>query len=262
MIAGMEYKNNNLSIKCNFIINMASIILFDVDGTLTVPRKTIEPKIMKLLIQLKKKYSLGIVGGSNYEKIQEQLVTPLEQFFDYTFCENGIVAYKGNQLIGKKKISNELGEKNLQIFINYVLNYISQLEIPIKRGTFIEFRNGMINISPIGRNCSYEERLEFQKFDKKHKIREIFVNHLKQNFPNFNLTYSIGGQISFDVFPMGWDKTQCLQYLRDDFDKIYFFGDKIDIGGNDYELYHSEYTESYAVSNPNETLNLCTKMFL
>lgn len=34
------------------------------------------------------------------------------------------------------------------------------------RGTFIEFRNGMLNISPIGRNCTKEERLEFSEIDK------------------------------------------------------------------------------------------------
>lgn len=34
------------------------------------------------------------------------------------------------------------------------------------RGTFIEFRNGMLNISPIGRNCTKEERMEFSEIDK------------------------------------------------------------------------------------------------
>jgi hypothetical protein len=34
------------------------------------------------------------------------------------------------------------------------------------RGTFVEFRSGMINVSPIGRNCSQEERDEFEKYDK------------------------------------------------------------------------------------------------
>ena len=37
------------------------------------------------------------------------------------------------------------------------------------RGTFIEFRSGMINVSPIGRNCSQEERDEFEKYDKVRK---------------------------------------------------------------------------------------------
>ena len=33
------------------------------------------------------------------------------------------------------------------------------------RGTFIEFRAGMINISPIGRNCNKQERNEYEAFD-------------------------------------------------------------------------------------------------
>lgn len=37
----------------------------------------------------------------------------------------------------------------------------------------------------------------------------------------------LGGQISFDVFPDGWDKRYCLGIVsKDGFKKIYFFGDK------------------------------------
>lgn len=36
-----------------------------------------------------------------------------------------------------------------------------------------------------------------------------------------------GGQISFDVFPVGWDKTFCLQFVKDEgYKEIHFFGDK------------------------------------
>jgi hydroxymethylpyrimidine pyrophosphatase-like HAD family hydrolase len=36
-----------------------------------------------------------------------------------------------------------------------------------------------------------------------------------------------GGQISFDVFPTGWDKTYCLKHVEaEGFKEIYFFGDK------------------------------------
>lgn len=40
--------------------------------------------------------------------------------------------------------------------------------LPTHRGTFIEFRNGMLNISPIGRSCTPEERIEFSELDKVH----------------------------------------------------------------------------------------------
>lgn len=32
-------------------------------------------------------------------------------------------------------------------------------------GTFIEYRSGMLNVSPIGRACSRQERNEFEEFD-------------------------------------------------------------------------------------------------
>lgn len=95
------------------------------------------------------------------------------------------------------------------------------------RGTFIEFRNGMINVSPIGRNATNEERATFEKYDKEHKIRETFVKALKERFADESLTFSIGGQISFDVFPTGWDKTFALNHIKDDgWREIHFFGDK------------------------------------
>lgn len=64
-------------------------------------------------------------------------------------------------------------------------------------------------------------------FLKEHKVREKFIAALRTEFLDFNLVYSIGGQISFDVFPEGWDKRFCLtQVTADGFEKIYFFGDK------------------------------------
>jgi len=40
------------------------------------------------------------------------------------------------------------------------------LIVDASRGTFIEFRRGMINVSPIGRNASTKERTEFDHYDK------------------------------------------------------------------------------------------------
>ncbi len=53
------------------------------------------------------------------------------------------------------------------------------------------------------------------------------VSAMQKEFAHLNLTFSIGGQISFDVFPSGWDKTYCLQFIdRSLFDEVHFFGDK------------------------------------
>jgi hypothetical protein len=53
------------------------------------------------------------------------------------------------------------------------------------------------------------------------------VEALYEQFPEAGLKFAIGGQISIDVFPVGWDKTFCLQFLeKAGFKTIHFFGDK------------------------------------
>jgi len=159
--------------------------------------------------------------------------------------------YKDGSLIERQSFKAYLGEEKIKQFINFCLHYIADLDIPIKRGTFIEFRNGMVNVSPIGRNCSQEERDDYEKYDLEHNIRKNFVEALKAKFPDFGLTYSIGGQISFDVFPTGWDKTYCLPFLKkNSIETIYFFGDKTMKGGNDYEIY--EHPGKYYLSQHND----------
>lgn len=152
--------------------------------------------------------------------------------FDFAFAENGLTAYRLGKPLQGNSFIQWLGEEKYKKLANFILHYIADLDIPVKRGTFIEFRAGMINVSPIGRNASTKEREEFERYDKEAGVRKKFVETLKREFADFGLTYSIGGQISFDVFPQGWDKTYCLRHVEAEkeitggFDTIHFFGDK------------------------------------
>lgn len=120
------------------------------------------------------------------------------ELFDYCFSENGLTAYRlGVPLASEvceliQSFIKFLGEHRYQKLANFILSYIAKLDIPVKRGTFIEFRNGMINVSPIGRNCSHPERNDFEKYDLEHKVRQEFVAALKREFADYDLTYSIG----------------------------------------------------------------------
>ncbi|THH28570.1 hypothetical protein EUX98_g5606 [Antrodiella citrinella] len=186
--------------------------------------------MVDVLRALRKKVVIGVVGGSDLVKISEQLAvkdSSMMEEFDYAFAENGLTAFKQGKSLPSQSFITFLGEERYKKIANYILHYIADLDIPIKRGTFIEFRNGMINVSPIGRNATIQERLDFQAYDKQTGIRAAFVKVLQEKFSDYGLTFSIGGQISFDVFPNGWDKTYCLRHVEDEkFDKIYFFGDK------------------------------------
>lgn len=244
--------------------DMTTICLFDIDGTLTGARKKIRPEMEECLKKLKSKVVIGLVGGSDAVKITEQMGGDLSiiKEFDYFFCENGLVAYKNGEQIGEQSLSKYMDEDKLQEVINFSLNYMSNLKLPCKRGTFVEFRKGMLNLCPVGRSCSQAERDEFGKYDEEHKIRQKFVDALYEKFSTFGLCYVIGGQISIDVIPKGWDKTFCLQFVeKDKFKTIHFFGDKTQKGGNDYEIYEDSRTIGHSVKSPEDTMKLIEELF-
>ncbi|XP_014239235.1 phosphomannomutase 2 [Cimex lectularius] len=234
-----------------------AICLFDVDGTLTKPRQVIEDDILNFVVEkLKNQFTIGLVGGSDYSKILEQMGGEKGvKHFDYIFSENGVVARKDGKIINESSIAKHVGEDKIQALINFCLRYLSNVTLPLKRGTFIEYRTGLINVSPVGRSCSQKEREEFYLYDQEHHIRDQFKKELEKEFSDYDLKFSIGGQISLDVFPVGWDKTYCLQFLEQ-FDTIYFFGDKTQEGGNDFEIFNDQRVVGHSVTGPNHTLKL------
>lgn len=243
--------------------NKRILVLFDVDGTLTEPREEASDEMTAFLATLRNKVTVGIVGGSDLVKQQEQMGANVTNEVDYSFSENGLVAFKDGKEIGRQAIHKHLGEDNVKRIVNWTLKYIAGLDIPIKRGTFIEFRAGMLNVSPIGRNCSKEERNDYEKFDLANNVRKNMIALMRTEFADLNLTYSIGGQISFDVFPQGWDKTYCLNHLPEsDFDEIHFFGDKTFEGGNDFEIFTHPRVKGHTTTSPADTMNQCKELFL
>ncbi|KAI5090291.1 phosphomannomutase 2 [Silurus meridionalis] len=243
-------------------VDTETLCLFDVDGTLTGARQRATPHMQEFVRKLGQKVRVGVVGGSDLNKIKEQLGDDVIKRVDYVFAENGLVAYRYGELHSVQSIQAYLGEEVLQDFINFCLDYMAKIKLPKKRGTFIEFRNGMLNVSPVGRSCSQQERLEFYELDKKEKIREKFVAVLKEQFKGRGLAFSIGGQISFDVFPEGWDKRYCLGIVeKDGYKTIHFFGDKTKPGGNDYEIYTDPRTIGHEVTSPEDTQRICEELF-
>lgn len=241
-----------------------TICLFDVDGTLTPSRNPATHEILQYLKGLSERVQLAWVSGSDLVKISEQLggKENTMSLFKYCFPENGLVSYKQGNLVNKQDIAKHLGEKNIKDFINFCLRYMADLDLPKKRGTFVEFRTGLINLCPVGRNCSQEERDEFSAFDIENKVREKFVEVLEKEFAYLKLRFVIGGQISIDVFPEGWDKTFCLNILeKDGLKTIHFFGDRTYPGGNDYEAYMDDRTEGHKVVSPDDTVRQLKELF-
>lgn len=146
--------------------------------------------MLTILHALRQKMAIGYVGGSDLAKQQEQLGSPdvpVTTLFDFCFPENGLTAFKMGVPLASQSFIGWLGEPKYKELVKFILHYIADLDIPVKRGTFVEFRNGMINVSPIGRNASVDERNEYQRYDLEHKIRETFVGILQEKFADLGL---------------------------------------------------------------------------
>lgn len=110
------------------------IALFDVDQTLTPARRTIEQKMIDTLkAVMAKGVAIGIVSGSDLNKVTEQVGEEMVKTVDYTFSENGLYSLKKGEFFAKKSIKDHLGEDKLKKFINFCLRYIADIDIPIKR---------------------------------------------------------------------------------------------------------------------------------
>lgn len=235
-----------------------TLLLFDIDGTLTEARRQIKQNMIDCLKKATSYDDIDIatVGGSDLAKAKEQLQNAIDLCY-HVFTENGLVYIDDKKNLNKaNKISDYLGYDKLKEFVNFCLRYIADLDIPVKTGTFVELRTGLINVSPIGRNCSQEERNNFAEYNKEHHVLEKFRAELLEKFgEKYKLSISIGGQISFDVFPTGWDKRFCLQFLENKYDNIVFFGDKGYFGGNDYEIITCDrITKGIKVKSPEDTI--------
>ena len=98
-----------------------TITLFDMDGTLTEPRKKFDPEILSSSLQELSKYAdIGIVTGSDYNYLKEQMGVILESSIRYCLhllpC-NGTKYYappefpsQDFQLVEETNMKKELGE--------------------------------------------------------------------------------------------------------------------------------------------------------
>lgn len=99
--------------------------------------------MLQLLSALRHKCAIGFVGGSDLVKQQEQLGTPailVTSLFDFCFAENGLTAFRLGQQLASQSFVAWLGEERYKQLVNFVLRYLADIECPVKRGTFVEFR--------------------------------------------------------------------------------------------------------------------------
>jgi phosphomannomutase len=260
---------------------MSRIVLFDMDGTLTPPRKSIEKNIEEELISLSKITKIGIVTGSDYEYVMQQCKSLFHKNIDfsnfYILPCNGTQMYVWDQKeweIGSWKkvfsldMREHLGEKTYRKLMFALLEkmYTTHMTNPYKfpvTGHFISYRDSLINWCPIGRNANSEDRKKFVKYDEQKNLRKECIERFNRTDFVKDLCFSLGGSTSIDIYPCGWDKTYALKHF--DNHEVWFIGDRCtDPNGNDKPLYDkikNTHTERvFEVKSTEDTYNIIKQL--
>lgn len=200
--------------------------LFDVDGTLTPPRLPMSEEFIAEFLQFCRTHKVYLVSGSDYSKLQDQLPEEILKACQAVYSASGNETYMDGEMLHKNIWTPP--EELLEI----LKNLVDTSRTPVKTSKHIEVRNGMINFSTIGRACTHEQRNKYVDWEIRTNERKRLIDTVLA--PVFkDLQFSVGGQISIDIYPKGTGKEQVLKDLTG---PVAFFGDKTGEGGNDRNI--------------------------
>jgi phosphomannomutase len=199
--------------------------IFDVDGTLTPSRLKMDSEFQKFFLRWMQSKNVYLLTGSDRDKTIEQVGIDIWREVTESHQCGGNVVFRKGELVEKS------GWKPKKSLLDVCQHLIDISKYPIKAGNHIETRVGLLNVSVVGRDCSHEQRLEYNDWDMIHHEREFICKSITAMFPELEAT--AGGQISVDIHEFGQNKSQIRRKLQG---TIHFFGDKTREGGNDYPI--------------------------
>ena len=113
-----------------------------------------------------------------------------------------------------------------------------------------------------------DERQNFIKLDKKNNYRLNLLQILQKKAVELNIDKYVdillGGSVGIAVYPTQWNKVQVINdgiITKKNYNKIYYFGDKYDIDGNDYKLLNHPDVIGIKIDSLDDTIRELTCIF-
>ena len=265
--------------KKKFVNEGETVVLFDMDGTLTPPRKPISSSVVLELSVLSSQAKIGIVSGSPYSYLRQQLsdlwgpngiskdniiLMPCNGTQVYSYDESSKDFVREYYTDFKNHFAERFGSKAhgkdaytclVKDVLELQLDFLEDYAISDVSGNFLSYRGSLVNWSMIGRDADEDLRNQFRMLDDDLDIRNKLRNSLRVRLDTSGLgaiECVLGGSTSIDIYPEGWDKTHCLQHVEGA--EVWFWGDRCELGGNDYTLYKKlgPGVRSFSVNSPKE----------
>ena len=201
--------------------------VFDVDGTLTPSRGKMDETFKDFFIEFASHQEVYLVTGSDHAKTVEQVGAEVTEAVNAVYnCSGNNVWSKGQEIIKSDwSIDDEV--------FDWLGQQLQASGFSLRTGNHIEERIGLVNFSVVGRNATIGERKLYVEYDNDCDERSSIAEAFNEKFFHKKLVAQVAGETGLDIMEIGCDKGQIVNYIQE---PIYFFGDKMQRGGNDYPL--------------------------
>lgn len=201
--------------------------IFDVDGTLTPSRGKMDGAFANWFEHFATHHAVYLVTGSDRQKTLEQIPDAIYNLCIRVYQCSGNDVWERNNHIRTNELDIPQG-----VFVELDRELLNS-KFSIRTGEHYDRRPGLINFSVVGRGASLEERQAYKEWDKADNERGRIARKLTKKFPEYN--FQVAGETGIDITKVGYGKEQIVHDFGPH-EKIEFFGDKCNPGGNDYDL--------------------------
>ena len=241
--------------------------MFDLDGTLTESKSSLDSEMALLLRELLRKRYVAVSSGCSFQQFKTQFLsklprkTNLRNLFLFPTCSASGYFYDARLRRFFKAYSNLITKQDAKRIVQAFDRVFEELHYVQPRKTYgpiLENRGSQVTFSALGQKAPL--RLK-KKWDPNQKKRLTIRKMLKKYLPDFEI--SIGGTTSIDVTKKGVNKTLCVKKLKEhlgvDKKNMLYVGDALFKGGNDYIMRSANIT-CKPVLNPNETKRMIRRI--
>jgi phosphomannomutase len=249
------------------------LIVFDLDGTLTPSKFTIDKEMSELFVHLTHAKKVAVISGGELKQYKIQLLFPLKGKGVnlknlFLFPTNATVFYMWNRAALKKIYAFTLKPQEVKQIKQAFEQAFAEIKYkqPTKTyGPEIENRGTQVSFSALGQKVvtmlGKKGVALKEQWQKTQDVRPTLAKALASKLPKF--TVRVAGVTTIDVVRKGVDKAygirQIEKRLKVPIKKMLFVGDAIEPGKNDYEAIKTG-IDYVAVSGPEETKKLIRKL--
>jgi HAD superfamily hydrolase (TIGR01484 family) len=243
-----------------------SLIVFDLDGTLTESKAPLKSDMARALTALLAQKKVAIIGGGSYEQFKNQFVghfqcppALFENLFLFPTTSTSFYRYQrgGWKKVYRKVLKSAEKKKIMRAFADA---FAATRYVPPKKlwGKAIEDRGTQITFSALGQKAPVKAKVAW---NKKSDVRSALMKIMKKELSKFEVRS--GGLTSIDVTQKGIDKAygvrQIEKVLKIPIKDMLFIGDALYPGGNDAAAKKTG-VQTIAVKGPKDTIRIIKKI--